>query len=312
MAEKLIVFYEVDIREMREFEIIDWIKENFSTGILLPIGDDAAIFDSEGRQIVISSDTIVNNIHFALDYFSFEEIGSKAIETACSDIVAMVCEPKYVLVNLVYPHAYAKEKIMKIYSGIKTACNRCSLELIGGDTCSGRELVISVTVIGFKYKDVSAVKRSGAQVGDNIYISGKLGASYLGLIDIQNSKFDSKYAKIHRSPKCRVDLLEILKLKTPTSIIDISDGLSNELNHLSSASNLKFIVEQEKIEKLKISNDMELYEVLNCGEDYELLYTGKDLEGIVIGHVVDGLGVYLSDLTNKLQVLRSSAFEHFR
>ena len=288
-----------EIRELGEFGLIDRISQSIelkNPGSVLGIGDDAALIDSGDHYTVLSSDMLLEGIHFDLAYMPLQHLGYKAVAINVSDIAAMNAFPKQVTVNIGMSNRFSVEAIEMFYRGVKAACESFKVDLVGGDTNSSASgFVISVTAVGIAKKD-KAVKRSGAKDKDIICVTGDLGAAYLGLqvlerekqvylanpgMQPQLEKYDYVVGRQLR-PKARMDIIyELDELGVlPTSMIDISDGLGSELFHLSKGSGLGTQVFEDKlpIDKQAYDTGYELgidatTAALNGGEDYELLFT---------------------------------------
>ncbi len=298
-----------EISELGEFGLINHLLEkiqlkNISTR--LGAGDDAAVIEFEsGMQTIITTDLLAEGIHFDLMYFPLKHLGYKAVVVNLSDIYAMNATPRQITVSIAVSNRFSVEAIDELYEGIDFACRKYGVDLIGGDTTSSmRGLFISITAIG-ECRAEDLVKRSGAKEHDLLCVSGDLGGAYLGLQLLEREK--RIYLESHGiqpnlegqtyivgrqlKPDARKDIIEIfseLKMK-PTSMIDISDGLSSEILHLCKASKAGCRVYEEKIpiaeesyqQALKFNMDATTA-ALNGGEDYELLFTidQKDFEKV--------------------------------
>lgn len=288
-----------EISSLGEFGLIDHISKKFTSKqgtTVLGIGDDAALIESENKLKVVSTDLLMEGVHFDLSYFPLKHLGYKAVAVNVSDIAAMNAIPQQITISLAISNRFSVEAIDEFYTGVMLACESYNVDLVGGDTSSSPSgLLISVTAIGEVDKD-KVVKRSGARDKDIICATGDLGAAYLGLQvlerekqvfltnpDMQPKLDDYEYVVSRQlRPEARTDIIfELAELGViPTSMIDISDGLASELIHISRQSGLGLRVFEEQ---LPIDN--QAYEtavefkldpitcVLNGGEDYELLFT---------------------------------------
>lgn len=288
-----------ELSELGEFGLIDHIKKHTkqqNKSSVLGIGDDAAIIESGDKFKVVSSDLLVEGIHFDLSYFPLKHLGYKSVSVNMSDIAAMNAKPEQILVNLALSNRFSVEAIDEFYEGVRMACEDYKVDLVGGDTSSSASgLFISITAIGSVAKD-KVVKRRGAKGGDIICATGDLGGAYIGLQVLAREKqvymadpnmqpqLDKYKYMVGRQlkPIARMDIIhELEELNVlPTSMIDISDGLASELLHLHKESGLGV-----KIFEDKLPIDNQTYEaavefkldpitcVLNGGEDYELLFT---------------------------------------
>ena len=302
-----------------EFGLINRIKSKFdlkNSSTILGIGDDAAVIDNKNKTVV-STDMLVENIHFNLMYVPLKHLGYKSVVVNLSDIFAMNAKPEQITVSLSVSNRFTLEAVDELYSGIKLACEKYKVDLIGGDTTSSEKgLIISVTAIGTCEKD-RLVYRTGAKKNDLVAVTGNLGAAYMGLqilerekevfkVNPQSQPNLEKYTYcIQRQlkPEARHDVIKFFKENkvTPTSMIDISDGLSSEILHICDKSKVGIHIYEDKIpidnETIKICNEFKLNEItaaLNGGEDYEILFTidQSDYEIVkkseivsIIGHV---------------------------
>jgi thiamine-monophosphate kinase len=310
------------ISNLGEFGLIDQITKDvkhYNDSTLKGIGDDAAVIKIGDLCQVVSTDLLVEGVHFDLAYAPLKHLGYKAVVVNLSDICAMNVIPRQITVSLALSNRFPVEAVEELYAGVKLACKHYQVDLVGGDTTSSMSgLMISVTAMGTA-KEEDIVYRSGAKEKDLIVATGDLGGAYLGLQILEREKsvfMEDKNMQpdLHGSeyvlerqlkPEARKDVVEIFKkmeLK-PTSMIDISDGLSSELMHLAKASDLGLQVYEEKIPVdptvMTIAEEFNLNGVtcaLNGGEDYELLFTiaQKDYDKIkanpnmtVIGYMVD-------------------------
>ncbi|MDM1063099.1 thiamine-phosphate kinase [Empedobacter falsenii] len=308
------------LAEIGEFGLINQIKEGFPIKLessIKGIGDDAAVLDYKKDKIVVSTDMLVEGVNFSWSYMPLRHLGYKAVVTAISDILAMNAIPKQLLVSMAISNRFTIEAVDEIYNGMKYACDKYNIDIVGGDTTSSVSgLVLSMTAIG-SAPEKDLAYRNGAKENDLVVLSGDLGASFLGLQvlerEAQVSKvnpnnqpdFENYSYLIERQlkPEARLDIINLLKeLKVkPTSMIDISDGLSSEIIHLSKESGVGINIYEEKIPLdsivIRTAEEFKINPItcaLSGGEDYELLFTidQKDFEKIkgnphltVIGHV---------------------------
>tara|TARA_B100000287_G_scaffold168849_1_gene159341 strand:- start:7734 stop:8756 length:1023 start_codon:yes stop_codon:yes gene_type:complete len=288
-----------EINELGEFGMINRINSKFRINqktTVLGIGDDAAITNTDKELILTSSDMLVEGIHFDLSYTPLKHLGYKLVMVNLSDIFSMNCYPNHILINLAISNKFSVEAIDEIYDGIKYACDEYNIDLVGGDTSSSMSgLIMSCTVLGYGDKKQISY-RNKAKADDIICVSGNLGRAYLGLLVLQREKNKfigdpknqpdlSKYKKsIEKQlrPKARKDIIDFFNLNkiVPNSMIDISDGLSSELLHISNSSNLGFKIFEEKLpiesDIYSLSKELNIdYKeaVLNGGEEYELLFS---------------------------------------
>jgi thiamine-monophosphate kinase len=287
------------LSELGEFKLIEHLTRNFKVGQATThkgIGDDAAVLDYPDTQVVLSTDLLVEGIHFDLSYMPLKHLGYKAIMVNLSDIYAMNAMANQVTVSIAVSNRFPVEALEELYAGIKTATELYGVDLVGGDTTSSTSgLIISVTAIGEVAKG-QEVLRSGAQVNDLLVVSGDIGGAYMGLqvlerekevfkVNPQNQPDLSMYSYIierQLKPEARKDIVELLaKLKVkPTSMIDISDGLSSEIIHLCKQSGVGVDLYETKIPlDPQVISTCEEFNIdsttiaLSGGEDYELLMT---------------------------------------
>jgi thiamine-monophosphate kinase len=320
-----------EIASFGEFGLIDHLTKNFNiknASSVKGVGDDAAIvsYSGEDKQVLVTTDLLLEGIHFDLMYVPLKHLGYKAAVVNFSDIYAMNGYPEQITVSLGISKRFSVEDLEELYAGIQIACDKYGVDLIGGDTsASVTGLAISITCIGSGQKGTISC-RDGAKNTDLICVSGDLGAAYMGLLLLEREKkifssdetvqpdFAGKEYIIERQlkPEARKDIVESLARihVVPTSMIDISDGLSSELLHLSKQSNVGCRIYEDRIPVdyqtavMAEEFNMNLTTVaLNGGEDYELLFTVplemndvfQNLPGIkVIGHITDkSLGSYI-------------------
>ena len=292
-----------EINELGEFGLIDRLTRDFplrNASSIKGVGDDAAVlaFESD-KEILVTTDLLLEGIHFDVRYVPLKHLGYKAAIVNFSDIYAMMGQPRQITVSIGVSARFTVEHLDAIYSGIKLACERYGVDLVGGDTSASESgLVISITCIGEAPKG-EAVLRSGAKPTDLICVSGDLGAAYMGLqlLERENriaaqagkdEKFQPDFAgkeyilERQLKPEARKDIVEELRNAgiKPTSMMDVSDGLSSELLHLSHNSKVGVRVYEDKIpidyQTALMAEEFNMNLVtaaLNGGEDYELLFT---------------------------------------
>lgn len=311
------------LEKLGEFKLISHLTETFeikNPSTQKGIGDDAAVLNFSGdEKTVISSDMLVEGVHFNLAYVPLKHLGYKAVMVNLSDIYAMNAQPTQIMVSFAVSNRFSVEALEEIYAGIKIACKNYEIDLVGGDTTSSTSgLILNITAIG-KAKEEDLTYRDGAHENDLLVVSGDLGAAYLGLqvLERENHVFKvnpnvqpdlSEYEYLigrqlkPEAGKHIYQLLKDLNVK-PTSMIDVSDGLSSEIIHLSKHSGYGFKIYEEKIPLdpmvIKTAEEFGINPVtcaLNGGEDYELLFTIKQedyprVKGnphlTVIGHVTE-------------------------
>ncbi len=336
-----------EISSLGEFKLIDHLTKNFeiqNVSTVKGIGDDAAVIDNANKLTVITTDMLVEGVHFDMMYTPLLHLGYKSIAVNVSDIYAMNATPNQVTVSIAISNKYSVEALEELYEGIFHACAYYGVDLIGGDTTTSlKGLIISVTAIGDANED-EIVGRDGAKEDDLICVSGDLGAAYLGLQmlerekkiylenpniqpDLENKKhIVGKFLK----PEARKDIIQFFRDKQikPTSMIDVSDGLSSEILHICDKSNCGAILYEdhipmtdETIEQAGKFNLDPLVSALNGGEDYELLFTinPKDEEKIasnplisIIGKIVPQKnGTFIKTKNDNLFKLKAQGWDSF-
>ena len=320
-----------ELGSLGEFGLIDLIAKSVelkNKETLKGIGDDAAVIDNRNRQTVITTDMLVEGVHFDLTFQPLKHLGYKSIVVNLSDVYAMNATPKQVLVSIALSNRFSVEAVEELYSGMNLACQRYGIDLVGGDTTSSTSgLIISVTAIGITDKE-QLVYRNGAKLHDLICVTGDLGGAYIGLqllerekkIFLENPKIQPDLAgndyilERQLKPEARKDIVEKLHERgiIPTSMIDVSDGLSSDLMHICKQSDVgadiyedKLPIDPQTYERAREFNLDPTMCALNGGEDYELLFTIKqgDYEKIrehldvsIIGHITEkSSGINLID-----------------
>jgi thiamine-monophosphate kinase len=288
-----------EISSLGEFGLIEHLTKNIelqNASSIVGVGDDAAVIDHFGKQTVITSDMLVEGVHFDLMYTPLKHLGYKSVIVNLSDIYAMNATPTQVILNIAISNRFSLEALDEFYNGVYTACEKYGVDLIGGDTSSSQKgFIISVTAIGEVTPD-KYVKRNTAKQGDLVCVSGDLGGAYIGLLFLEREKkiylenpniqpdLESESYVIGRllKPEARKDIIEFFEKEkiTPHSMMDISDGLSSEILHISNQSDLGCVIYEER---LPIADEMKnaAYKfqidptacALSGGEDYELLFT---------------------------------------
>lgn len=307
-----------EIGSLGEFGLIEHLTKNIelqNASSIVGVGDDAAVIDHFGKQTVISTDLLVEGIHFDLIYTPLKHLGYKSVIVNLSDIYAMNAVPTQILLSLGISNRFSVEAVDEFYEGVYAACEKYNVDLVGGDTTSSQKgFIISITAIGEVAPD-KYVKRSTAQKGDLLCVSGDLGAAYVGLLFLEREKkiflespgvqpdLEGESYVIGRmlKPEARKDIVEFFEQNkvTPTSMMDISDGLSSEILHICRESNLGCIIYEEKIpiheEMRKAVYKFEMDPTacaLSGGEDYELLFTvaQSDYDKLVLNEQISVIG----------------------
>lgn len=337
-----------ELSELGEFGLIDHLTEKFenkNSSTIKGIGDDAAVlYLNEDESQLVSTDILIEGVHFNLMYMPLKHLGYKAVAVNVSDICAMNGVAEQVTVSIAVSSRFPVEALEELYEGIRLACDNYKVDLVGGDTATSVSgLIISVTAIG-KAKNNEIAYRNGAKEFDLIVVSGDLGGAYVGLQLLEREKevfkanpniqpdLDGHDYILQRQlkPEARQDIVGFLKELdvVPTSMIDISDGLASEILHICKSSNVGCHIYDEKI---PIDGQTSIAAIdfnldpntcaLNGGEDYELLFTIKqsDFDKIIgnpnmtiIGHVTDAKdGIYYVDKNGAVVELTAQGWNHF-
>ena len=309
-----------EISTLGEFGLIRHLTKDMTTNqpsTQKGIGDDAAVMNFGSKRVLMTTDLLLEGIHFNLEYVPLKHLGYKAAVVNFSDIYAMNATPTQITVSLGISKRFSVEDLEELYSGIRLACERYNVDLVGGDTSASMTgLTISITCLGTAAaKEI--VYRNGAKVNDLICVTGNLGTAYMGLQLLERERivmqanenatpaFEGREYLLERQlkPEARRDIIEKLREAgiKPTSMMDISDGLSSELMHICTQSNVGCAVYEDKLpidyQAAALAEEMNLNIVtcaLNGGEDYELLFTCSldDYEKLIplddvylIGHI---------------------------
>ncbi len=309
-----------EISTLGEFGLIQHLTKdvkNAQASTQKGIGDDAAVLNFKDKRTLVTTDLLLEGIHFNLEYVPLKHLGYKAAVVNFSDIYAMNATPTQITVSLGISKRFSVEDLEELYSGIRLACERYNVDLVGGDTCASMTgLTISITCLGEAY-DSDIVYRNGAKEHDLVCVTGNLGTAYMGLQLLERERivmnanenatpaFEGREYLLERQlkPEARRDIIEKLHEAgiKPTSMMDISDGLSSELMHICTQSNVGCAVYEDKLpidyQAVALAEEMNLNIVtcaLNGGEDYELLFTCSldDYEKLIpledvylIGHI---------------------------
>ena len=325
-----------EISSLGEFGLIEHLtadNEIKNASTILSVGDDGAVIDHFGRQTVVSTDLLLEGIHFDLSYTPLKHLGYKAVVVNVSDIYAMNATPTQIVVSLAFSNRFSIEALDEFYAGLYAACETYGVDLIGGDTStSQRGFVISITAIGEVAPD-SYVKRSGAKPNDLICVSGELGGAFLGLTILEREKniFETTGAQpdlenqaviVGRllKPEARKDIIEYFAEAEimPTSMIDISDGLSSDLLHICKQSNVGCVLYEDKLplndEAKEFAYKLQLDPTacaLSGGEDYELLFTvaQADFEKIKVNPSISVIG-YITEAAEGKKIITRGGNTH--
>lgn len=326
-----------EIGSLGEFGLIEHLTRDIelqNASSIVGVGDDAAVIDHFGKQTVVTTDLLLEGVHFDLMYTPLKHLGYKAIVANLSDIYAMNAIPTQILVSIGISNRFSVEAVSELYEGIYAACGKYGVDLVGGDTSSSQKgLFLSVTAIGEVAPD-TFVKRSTAQKGDLLCVSGDLGAAYVGLLFLEREKkiflespqiqpdLENEQYVIGRllKPEARKDIIEFLNTAgiTPTAMMDISDGLSSETLHLCKQSQLGCVLYEEKI-PIAEATRLAAYKfeidptacALSGGEDYELLFTlsQADYDKLVLNEQISVIG-YMTEADQGARIITKGGSTH--
>lgn len=325
-----------EIASLGEFGLIDHLTKNNETrnaSTIVSIGDDGAVIDNFGKQTVVTTDMLVEGIHFDLMYTPLKHLGYKSVIANLSDIYAMNATPTHITLSIAFSSRFSVEALDEFYEGVYAACEKYGVDLIGGDTTSSQKgFIISITAIGEVTPD-KYVKRSTAQKGDLLCVSGFLGGAFLGLTILEREKkvyaetgvqpdLENQTYIVGRllKPEARKDIIDFLSDMeiTPTAMIDVSDGLSSEILHICKQSNVGCVLYEEKI---PIHEDARQYAykleldptvcALSGGEDYELLFTmpQTDYEKLLLNEQISVIG-YMTDAGEGANIITRGGNKH--
>ena len=325
-----------EISSLGEFGLIDHLTQNNETrnaSTILSVGDDAAVIDHFGKQTVITTDMLIEGIHFDLMYTPMKHLGYKSVIVNLSDIYAMNATPTQITLSIAFSNRFSLEAMDEFYEGVYAACEKYGVDLIGGDTTSSQKgMIISVTAIGEVSPD-KFVKRSTAQKGDLLCVSGFLGGAFLGLTILEREKriyaetgaqpdLEDQAYIVGRmlKPEARKDIIDFLSDSEiiPTSMIDVSDGLSSEALHICKQSNLGCVIYEDKIpvyeDAKQFAYKLELDPTacaLSGGEDYELLFTvaQTDYEKLLLNDQISIIG-YMTDAEEGKNIITRGGNKH--
>ena len=326
-----------EIGSLGEFGLIEHLTKNIelqNASSLLGVGDDAAIIDHFGKQTVVTTDLLVEGVHFDLTYTPLKHLGYKSVIVNLSDIYAMNAIPTQIVISIGISNRFSVEAVDEIYEGIYAACEKYGVDLVGGDTTSSQKgLIISITAIGEVAPD-KFVKRSTAQKGDLLCVSGDLGAAYIGLLFLEREKkiylespgvqpdLEGETYVVGRllKPEARKDIIEFLANQNiqPTSMMDISDGLSSEILHICKQSHLGCVLYEEKIPVAEATRNAAFkFELdptacaLSGGEDYELLFTipQSEYDKLVLNEQISVVG-YMTEPEQGAHIITKGGSKH--
>lgn len=333
------------LSQLGEFGLISHLTKNFDVkqpSTLKSIGDDAAVLDFKGKKTVVSTDLLIEGVHFDLSYMPLKHLGYKAVVVNLSDIAAMNAKPTQITVSIAVSNRFPLEALEELFEGIAMAAKIYKVDVVGGDTTSSQKgMIISITALG-EADEKDLVYRNGARENDLLVVTGDLGSAYMGLQVLEREKqvfqvnpnnqpdLDNYTYLIERQlkPEARTDIRELLeKLEVkPTAMIDVSDGLSSEIIHICKQSKVGCNLFEEKIpidpQFINVCEEFNIDSTtvaINGGEDYELLFTIalEDFDKIkanpnftVIGHITqESEGVHLVTRANTKIPLKARGWD---
>ncbi|MFM2138261.1 MAG: hypothetical protein RJA57_568 [Bacteroidota bacterium] len=326
-----------EISSLGEFGLIEHLTRNIElqqASSVLGVGDDAAVIDPFGRQVVLTTDLLVEGVHFDLAYTPLKHLGYKSVVVNLSDVYAMNAVPTQIILSLGISNRFSVESIDEFYEGVYAACRRYGVDLVGGDTASSQKgFIISVTAVG-EVAPGQFVRRNTARKGDLLCVSGDLGAAYVGLLFLEREKkiflenpaiqpdLEGESYVIGRllKPEARKDIIEFFEREQlrPTAMMDISDGLSSEILHLCRQSELGCVLYEDKIpvseETRRAVFKFEMDPTacaLSGGEDYELLFTiaQEDHDKLVMNEQISVVG-YMTEAEQGAHLITRGGNRH--
>ena len=326
-----------EISALGEFGLIEHLTRNIevqNASTILGVGDDGAVIDHFGKQTVITTDLLIENVHFDLVYTPLKHLGYKSVIVNLSDVYAMNAVPTQIVLSVGISNKFSVEALDEFYEGVYAACEKYGVDLVGGDTTTSQKgFIISITAIGEVTPD-KFVKRSTAQKGDLLCVSGSLGAAYIGLLFLEREKkiylespgvqpdLEGESYVVGRllKPEARKDIIEFFGEQQilPTSMIDISDGLSSEILHICKQSSLGCVLYEDKLpiadEMRKAAYKFEIDPTacaLSGGEDYELLFTlsQNDYDKITFNESISVIG-YMTEADQGVNIFTKGGGKH--
>ncbi len=325
-----------EIASLGEFGLIDHLTKNIdikNSSSLVGVGDDGAVIDHFGRQTVLSTDLLIEGIHFDLSYTPLKHLGYKSVVVNVSDIYAMNATPTQILLSIGFSNRFSLEALDEFYAGVYAACEAYNVDLVGGDTSSSQKgFIISITAVGEVSPD-KYVKRNGAKVNDLICVSGELGGAFLGLTLLEREKkifsetgaqpdLEGQKVIVGRllKPEARKDIIEYFSEVEilPSSMIDVSDGLSSDILHICKQSEKGCVLYEDKLpfneEAKAFAYKLQLDPTacaLSGGEDYELLFTvpQQDYEKIKLNPSISIIG-YITEHSEGNHIITRGGNKH--
>ncbi len=326
-----------EISSLGEFGLIEHLTKNIelqNASSVVGVGDDAAVIDHFGKQTVVTTDLLIENVHFDLVYTPLKHLGYKSVIVNLSDVYAMNATPTQITLSLGISNRFSVEALAEFYEGVYTACENYGVDLVGGDTTSSQKgFIISVTAVGEVSPD-KFVKRSTAKKGDLLCVSGTLGNAYVGLLFLEREKkiylespgvqpdLEGESFVIGKllKPEAGKDIIDFFEQQSllPTAMIDISDGLSSEILHICKQSELGCVLYEEKIPIAEeMRNAAYKFKIdptacaLSGGEDYELLFTvsQNDYDKITLNENINVIG-YMTEAADGAHLITKGGNKH--
>ncbi len=337
MDKRVVMELRTEISSLGEFGLIEHLTKNIelqNASSIIGVGDDAAVIDHFGKQTVITTDLLVEGVHFDLMYTPLKHLGYKSVVVNLSDVYAMNATPTQITLSIAFSNRFSMEALDEFYEGVYAACHTYGVDLVGGDTSSSQKgFVISVTALG-EAEPGKIVRRNTAKPRDLLCCSGDLGGAYVGLLFLEREKKiflespqvqpdleDEKYVigKLLK-PEARKDIIEFFGRENilPSAMMDISDGLSSEILHICRSSNVGCVLYEEKIpiaeEMKKAAYKFEIDPTacaLSGGEDYELLFTipQSEYDKIVLNEQISVIG-YMTDAEEGANIITKGGNRH--
>jgi len=324
------------LEDIGEWGLINLIRQKSSTAkkALVGIGDDAAVYECQGKLIVLTTDTFVEDVHFSLSYFTPQDVGYRALAATLSDIAAMAASPVSFLVSLGLPKSFEVDLVEGIYEGFNGLTSQYEVELWGGDIVTSPLFFLSLTAFGETERSQLRL-RSSAKVGQLVAVTGYLGLSEIGRLVLEKDLRNGRYQKLiekHLRPQPRINEAQVLGKHISGAMEDTSDGLLTELKHIGEESGVGIVVDVNKVpieRSLEVAAEeisVDPLELVLCGgEDFELVFTAfpDEMEKVgdearnlklklnVVGEVIEGKGIFLRK-NKKIEKVKKFGYEHFK
>lgn len=277
------IFTTLSFDHMNEFELIDKLTAQMRARLpdgVVGVGDDCAVLpQGDGGSMLVTTDLMVEDVHFRRAYFSAEDLGWKLVAVNLSDVAAMGGVPEYAVINLQISSGVEQSYLKALYCGIDQAASLYGVQIVGGDTSSSATFALGLTLIG---RGKTPILRSGAKVGDDLWLSGRIGEAGLGLqilegkLEVENSELEKQAKVAHLRPKPELFLAQALSEQNlANSMIDVSDGLIQDASHIASKSSCSILFDLEKIPTCTFKEKWTKPDALTSGEDYKILFSAN-------------------------------------